>query len=152
MVGSTIGWVVMIFGLDPTENSWHRYSRFCMRNRAHLAEMQTREKEDGATSDKERGESVGKIGNNSRKIICKRRLQVRPKIAPFARNDRFETLWQICCYLIQLPCIARCNLDRLYLRKRSFGNPRDLVATLFNLKFPAHLADVCVYTDLTCQV
>lgn len=40
-----------------------------MRNRAHLVEMQAREKEDGAMSDKERSESVGKIGNNSRKII-----------------------------------------------------------------------------------
>lgn len=88
-VGSTIGWVVMIFGLDPAENSWYRYSRFCMRNRAHLVETQARKKEDGATSDKERGESVGKIGN-SRKIICKRRLQVRPKIAPFARKRSFR--------------------------------------------------------------
>lgn len=131
----------MIFGLEPTENSWHRYSRFCIRNQAHLADAQSsREKRewwDGRECE------VKKIGNDSRKIIRKRRPRERGQKLLTPRAVRsFSKLPDECSrYLIRRK--MRTPRYHLYLRKRGFRNPSGL-ATLFDLKFPAHLA-ACVH-------
>lgn len=119
-----------------------------MRNRTHLAEMQAREKEDGAMSGNER---EAKAWRKSATILAKLFVSgVRKqdqKLRPVHGTDRSPNSPANLYYLIQLPYHARRNSDRLYFRKRGFGDPTDL-ATLFDLKFSTHLAAACVYTEI----
>lgn len=94
-------------------------------------------------------ENAKEIGDDSRKVI---------------RAERCQKLHAACArYELYEPRVSRSSdgvfalsytaLDaqmpgRLYLRKCGFAG----LATLFDLKFPAHLAAACVYTGSACQL
>lgn len=160
-----MAWTVMIFGLEPTENSWHRYSRFCIRNQAHLAEAQSSTRKGkgrldstrldsnrrGAARRRHVGNARWKRGEENRQRFSQnysRAALVRagkPKIALSAcgRPPFLKTLRRA----FALSRAAQNANAHLYLRKRDFGIPSGLAA-LFDLKFPAHLAVSLVCTPV----